>query len=273
MTLMTIEKLSEQYEVRRLTEADMPDLLALAQGNPTYYEPMHTQPTLANLTRDLTALPPGKALEDKYFLGYYQDGHLAAVLDLITAYPNPETAFIGWFILRKDLQGRGLGTAIIHELMFRLPYRYIRLCYVKGNRESERFWKKLHFAPTGVEAEGDGYTMVVMQLGRSDTHTFGIMEEPPEPGRRYDDYEPERYICAWAEDDILSGVPLSGIDTYFHTLDCPGKGLAWCGITLIPPAALPAVSALVDSKPELQELAKLLERAETENKFVIHFGI
>ncbi len=271
--MLPIERISARYEVRRLTEADMPDLLALAQGNPLYYEHMHTRPTLENLTRDLTALPPRKTLDDKYFLGYYQDGSLAAVLDLITAYPDRSTAFIGWFILRKDLQGRGEGSAIIRELMFRLPCRYVRLGYVKGNRESERFWKKLHFAPTGVEVEGDGYTMVVMQRGRGDTHAFGIMAAPPEPGQRYDEYEPERYVCAWAEDDILNEVRLSGIDTYFHTLDCPGKGLAWYGITLIPPDSIPAMSAAVDGKPELRELSKLLHRAAAENKFVIHFGI
>ena len=64
--------------------------------------------------------------------------------------------------LRRDLQGRGAGTEIFSELLFRLPYRYLRLGYVKGNRESERFWKKLHFAPTGLEIPGEAYTMVVI---------------------------------------------------------------------------------------------------------------
>lgn len=164
--VLPFQQISAQYQVRPITEADLPELLALAQGNPTYYEHMRTQPTIKNLREDLTALPPGTTLEDKYFLGFYQDNRLCAALDLIVRYPNPETAFIGWFILRKDLQGRGAGTAIVNELLVFLKERgfpFIRLAYVKGNEESRAFWTKNRFTPTGVETDGGAYTMVVMQ--------------------------------------------------------------------------------------------------------------
>ena len=272
---LPFQQISTQYQVRRITEEDLPELLSLAQGNPTYYEHMHERPELETLREDLTKLPPRTTPEDKYFLGFYREDRLCAVLDLILHYPNPETAFIGWFILRKDLQGRGVGSAILHELLFHLPFRYIRLGYVKGNRESERFWKKHHFAPTGVEPAGDGYTRVVMQLGRGDTHTFGIMDQPPQPGWDYGDYAPENYVCAWVEDDLLNqaGEALSEIDVYWDSLDRPGKGLAWYGVTLIPPAAIFPLLAAVGGRTDFQELTKLLERAKAENKFIIHFGI
>ena len=166
--MLPFQQISAQYQVRRVTEADLPELLALAQGNPVYYEHMHLHPTLENLREDLTKLPPRTVPEDKYFLGYYQDGRLCAVLDLILRYPDPETAFVGWFILRKDLQGRGVGTGIVSELAAFLKeqgFPYIRLGYVKGNPESQAFWEKNRFVPTGIETEGDGYTMVVMQRG------------------------------------------------------------------------------------------------------------
>jgi len=160
------QQISDQYQVRRLAEEDLPELLELCRGNPAYYEHMHTRPTIENLAEDRTKLPRGKTAEDKYFLGCYQGGRLAAALDLITAYPNPETAFIGWFILRKDLQGRGTGTALITELLSFLKghgFRYVRLGYVKGNPESRAFWIKNHFLPTGAETDGGGYTITVMQ--------------------------------------------------------------------------------------------------------------
>lgn len=272
---LDIQGLSARYAVRRLTEADLPELLELAEGNTTYYEHLHQRPTLENLREDLTRLPHRTTLEDKYFLGYFREGRLAAVLDLITRYPTPETAFIGWFILRRDLQGRGEGTAIFSELLFRLPFRYLRLCYVKGNRESERFWKKLHFAPTGLEIPDEGYTKVVMELGRGDTHAFGIMPQPPQPGRRCDDYAPERYVCAWAEDDVLSEAAeaISGAECYWHTLDRPEKGLAWYGVTLVPPESLPALLAALEDRPALQPVSRLLRQAERAHQFVIHFGI
>lgn len=165
---LDIQKLSTRYQVRRVTEDDLPELLALAEGNPVYYEHMHDRPTLENLREDLTKLPPRTVPEDKYFLGYYRDGRLCAALDLILRYPNPETAFIGWFILRKDLQGRGNGTEMVNELLRFLKgqgFSFVRLGYVKGNPESKAFWEKNGFVPTGVEPEGDGYTMVVMQRG------------------------------------------------------------------------------------------------------------
>ncbi|MDE7220365.1 MAG: GNAT family N-acetyltransferase [Oscillospiraceae bacterium] len=163
---LTFQQISTQYQVRRITEEDLPELLSLAQGNPTYYEHMYTKPLLEDLQNDLTKLPPRTTPEDKYFLGFYRDGRLCAALDLILHYPNPETAFIGWFILRKDLQGRGTGTAVISELLAFLKehgFSSVRLGYVKGNPESRAFWEKNQFTPTGIEPEGDGYTIVVME--------------------------------------------------------------------------------------------------------------
>ena len=152
--------------VRRITEEDLPELLALAKDNPTYYRYMGEEPTLEGLRGDLTKLPPRTTSEDKYFLGYFRDGRLWGALDLILHFPNPETAFVGWFILRKDLQGRGVGTALVSELMDLLKdqgFRSVRLGRVKGNPESEAFWVKNQFTPTGIETDGGGYTIVVMQ--------------------------------------------------------------------------------------------------------------
>jgi len=163
---LPFQQISAQFQVRRVTEEDLPELLALAEGNPVYYEHMHVQPKLENLREDLTKLPPRTVPEDKYFLGFYRDGRLCAALDLILHYPNRETAFVGWFILRKDLQGRGTGTAMVNELMTFLQYQgfsFVRLGYVKGNPQSKAFWEKNQFIPTGVEPEGDGYTIVVME--------------------------------------------------------------------------------------------------------------
>ena len=92
-------QISTQNQVRRIKEDDQPEMLALSRGNPTYYEHMRERPELENLREDLTKLPPRTTPEDKYFLGFYRDGRLCAALDLILHYPNPETIFIGWFIL------------------------------------------------------------------------------------------------------------------------------------------------------------------------------
>lgn len=160
------ETLSSHYEVRQLTEKDIPDIYALCKGNPTYYEHMKMQPTHENLKGVLTELPPNMTMEDKLFAGFYENGHLVAILDLIAGYPDSDTAFIGWFMMNKARQGVGVGSSIVTEIMDRLKregFSCVRLAYVKGNPESEGFWKKNGFVPAGAESRMDDYTAVVMK--------------------------------------------------------------------------------------------------------------
>lgn len=106
-------------------------------------------------------------------------------------------------------------------------------------------------------------------------HEFGIMPDAPAFGKRYDEYEPHRYSCIRVDDESLeqAAEKLQSVDCFWHTTDVPGKGLAYCGITLIPPSSLGAFLNVIRDDPDLSELAKLLEEAEKENRWVIHFGI
>ncbi len=106
-------------------------------------------------------------------------------------------------------------------------------------------------------------------------HKFGIMQTAPNKGKRYDDYEPQKYNCISVNDDYLEDIAasLSDIDFYRHTLDISGKGIAYCGITLIPPTSIPEIISVIDSIFELTELKELLNKAYIEDKWVIHFGI
>lgn len=106
-------------------------------------------------------------------------------------------------------------------------------------------------------------------------HEFGIMERSPRPGERYDDYEPQKYAYISVDDDWIEPIlpDLSGLDFFWHTLDIPGKGLDYSGITLIPPDTLLSMAEKLDKKPGLCDLKNLLLTAKSKNKFVIHFGI
>jgi len=106
-------------------------------------------------------------------------------------------------------------------------------------------------------------------------HEFGIMQTAPENGRRYDEYEPERYNCISVNDDYIEGIVAKFDDTdfFWHTLDVPGKGLAYVGVTLIPPTSMPAFISVIDGAEGLNELKALIEAAHRENKWVIHFGL
>ena len=66
---------------------------------------------------------------------------------------------------------------------------------------------------------------------------------------------------------------ISTLEMYRHTVDCPGRGLCYTGITLIPPAVLPRLREEVQRQGGMAELAALLRRAERESRWVIHYGI
>ena len=69
-------------------------------------------------------------------------------MDLITAYPDNETAFICFFMLNIKYQHKGIASRIIKESIEFLKiegYKKIRLGADKGNPQSFSFWKKNGF--------------------------------------------------------------------------------------------------------------------------------
>lgn len=164
--MLKVDELSAKYRVKKLVEEDIPDILVLCNGNPTYYKYFKSEPTSENIKQSLTALPPNKTMEDKYFVGFYKGNKLVAVLDLIDGYPNEDTAYIGWFIMNKEFQGLGVGTAIITDIVLYLKeknFGHVRLGYIKGNQQAQNFWLKNQFIATGKEVETGSYTIINMQ--------------------------------------------------------------------------------------------------------------
>ena len=102
----------------------------------------------------MTALPPGKCAVDKHYLGFFDGETLVAVLDLILDYPQEGTAYLGFFMTKKAVQGRGIGSALIGELLNELrkaDCKKARLAVDRGNPQSKAFWEKNGFALTGEE--------------------------------------------------------------------------------------------------------------------------
>lgn len=163
---MNIGSLSTKYHVKRIEEVDIPEVYARCKSNPLYYQYCPPFVTSDSIKKDLAALPSGKTLEDKYYLGFYKDESLVAVMDIISGYPDAETAFIGFFMMDQRMQRKGVGTAIITEAcqyFKKVGFSEVRLGYAKGNSQSEAFWLKNHFEKTGVEKQGESYVSVHMQ--------------------------------------------------------------------------------------------------------------
>ncbi|WP_105209507.1 GNAT family N-acetyltransferase [Streptococcus suis] len=162
---MIISNLSTRFQVRKLTEADLEQVLALYQTNPLYFEHFPPLPSLESLANDLVDCPPGKELSDKYFLGFWDKERLVAILDLIDGYPTEDTCYIGLFMVDAHFSGQGLGSKIIAELLPQLATRFkkVRLGYVESNTQSSHFWSKVGFCPTGEVKELVGKTIVIAE--------------------------------------------------------------------------------------------------------------
>ncbi len=106
-------------------------------------------------------------------------------------------------------------------------------------------------------------------------HEFGIMERAPRTGERYDEYEPELYGCISVDDELIEKMAwdVQNVHCFWHTVDRAGKGLAYTGVTLIPPESLGEIIEVLGEKNEFSALRCLLEKAMREEKFVIHFGL
>ena len=49
-------------------------------------------------------------MEQKYYIGFFENSMLVAIMDLIDGYPNSNSAFIGFFMMSRTLQGVGIGS-------------------------------------------------------------------------------------------------------------------------------------------------------------------
>ncbi len=157
--MLDIAGFSSRFAVRSLTEADADDILAFCLQNSQYYRYCGKQPQRELILHDLRVTPPGKTLRDKYYVGFFDRGELAAVLDLIEGYPDDGACFVGFFMMSRRLQGRQIGSGIVQELFRCLKERgfaRVLLGIDKDNPQSTHFWIKNGFAVIREVAQEGG---------------------------------------------------------------------------------------------------------------------
>lgn len=145
---MNFKKFSNKYNVKMLKGQDAPAVLEISQGNPLFYKYHKTVPSIESIVEDMNSLPPDKGYEDKYYVGFFNNEELIAVMDLITGFPEKRDVYIGFFMLKNTYQNKGQGTLIVEEVFSFLKsqgYKYIKLCIDKDNPQSRHFWMKNGF--------------------------------------------------------------------------------------------------------------------------------
>lgn len=164
--MIDINKFSNKYIIRKLDNNDVDIIFNLCKDNPLYYKHCPPFVSIESIKEDLVALPPNKTVNDKFFVGYFNNNELIAVMDFIKEYPNKETCFIGFFMMNIKYQNKNIGTNIINELSSYLKiegYKYIRLGYVKTNPQAKDFWIKNDFKDTGLVDHQKLYDVVVLE--------------------------------------------------------------------------------------------------------------
>ena len=152
--------------MRLLREEDIPAVCALCEKNTLFYEYCPPFASRDSIREDMHALPPGKTMRDKYYIGYFDAGKLIAVMDFIVGFPDAKTAFLGFFMTEASLQKKGLGSRIIEDLcayLSEVGFSSVRLGWVKGNPQAMHFWHKNGFRETGVSYDTEDYTVIVAQ--------------------------------------------------------------------------------------------------------------
>ena len=163
---LDIQSLGTSYDVRRLTEADISDVVTLARTNRKFYRALGIRPSRSRLTEIITNVPTGAEGASTYFVGFYDDeDDLVAVMDLICGYPESDDAFIGWFMVDAASQGRGVGTSIFADVRASMKaqgYDHLELKCPKASDSALRFWESQGFVPSGREEFNGTYDVVEM---------------------------------------------------------------------------------------------------------------
>jgi len=155
----------KNYRITPINDSNINEVFELCKHNNKYYKHLQETATLDGVKNIVSELPPNTTLDKKYFVGFYKDNKLVAILDLIDGYPNKKTAFIGLFMVDINLQGLGVGKNIISELIKFLKSKkfiYCDLGVIETNTEAISFWEKLSFKKTGKIYNHEKYNVIMM---------------------------------------------------------------------------------------------------------------
>ena len=161
--MIDLSKFSTQYHVRPMKDTDADALLEFCIQNDQYYRYCGKQPSRELILQDLHITPPNISVDAKYYVGFYDGDFLVAIMDLIDGYPDSDTAFIGFFMMNRQLQGRQTGTHIIQELCLYLKetgMKRVQLGIDKENPQSNHFWAKNGFSVIREVEQEEGTILV-----------------------------------------------------------------------------------------------------------------
>jgi GNAT superfamily N-acetyltransferase len=134
--------------------AEMAALSCVLESAPRYFEAViGLPPGRAEAQSMWSALPPGKAYDDKRVYGLYAGDAMIGCADVIRGYPVRERAVIGLLLLAEPWQRRGIGRAferlVVQSFADWTEITTARIAVIATNTDALAFWRKLGYRETG----------------------------------------------------------------------------------------------------------------------------
>lgn len=118
----------------------------------------------------LVDLPPGRTLDDKLVIGFWDGDALIGAADLVRNHPTPGTWCVGLLLLDASRRNGGLGArlfAAVEAWLNAEGAASLHLCVQEQNPGAERFWARQGFA-RGEQLISGGDTVTRMRKSLRD---------------------------------------------------------------------------------------------------------
>lgn len=164
----------EGVRVARLTLDDAADVQSLYERCNDYHLAHEGTPTRATAgEEELTSLPPGRSIDDKFPFGIYAlGGELIGYLELFRNYPTDGEWWIGLLMLDPKTRRRGLGSRTVEAASAWAANhgaRAIQLAVLESDPAAQSFWRRQGFEfarRRSYESQAQKKTHTVLVLRR-----------------------------------------------------------------------------------------------------------
>ncbi|NLZ49579.1 MAG: GNAT family N-acetyltransferase [Clostridiales bacterium] len=138
------------YKIKSLSTYDCNTVEKLCKKCSDYYILVDgVLPSIEEVGKIFTDLPPNKSYEDKFVLGIFTyNDKLVGIVDLIRDYPTAGEWMLGLMIIDSDERGNGLGTMAhkaLSEWAISLGAKTFRIGVVQENYRAIKFWSGLGY--------------------------------------------------------------------------------------------------------------------------------
>jgi GNAT superfamily N-acetyltransferase len=141
----------EGFIVRPFEDRDAALLQALFDADPHFFHDINGRDIPVAEIR--AAIPPGRALADKFFFAVLENDGVVGLIDIIRGYPEPSIWYLGFIFLAKEARGAGAGRRALHAIYDWTKGQgatALRLGVVEGNTRARWLYATEGFVFKGV---------------------------------------------------------------------------------------------------------------------------